>query len=193
MGHRSIAFLGLHPKSSGVGELIWSVERELGWRNALDEAGIETTGLVFHPATTPGAAHEEHRLAAHDMAPAILNRRDITAVVAANDQAAVGLLEAARARHIPAERWPSVVGFDNLPNANGHIVTSLRLPGEQIGQSAADLLWERRHNILGGAAQHRRVAMQLIARLTSRLDWSLTAGHVALAAPPSVEHQPEFV
>lgn len=192
MGHRGIAFLGLHPKSNGVGELIWSVERELGWREALQEAGIETTGLAFHPDTTPGAAHEEHRRAAHEMASAILNRNDVTAVVAANDYAAVGLFEAARARRIPAKRWPSVVGFDNLPNSNGHIVTSLRLPGEQVGQAAADLLWERRHNLISGASQHRRVAMQLIARLTSRLDWSLAAGHIALAAPLALEPRPEF-
>jgi DNA-binding LacI/PurR family transcriptional regulator len=185
MGHRGIAFLGLHPRDNGVGELIWSVERKAGWRAALQEADVESSGLSFLPATALGWHHSEHLRAARELGAGILRRPDITAVVAANDYAAIGLFEAARASRIPAERWPSVVGFDNLPNANGHVVTSLRLPGEQVGQAAADLLWERRHSVIGGPPQHRRVAMQLIARLTSRMDWSSTAGHVALAAPVS--------
>jgi DNA-binding LacI/PurR family transcriptional regulator len=73
-----------------------------------------------------------------------------------------------------------------LPTAHGHVVTSLRHSGEDLGRAAADLLWERHHGLLVGAPQHRQVSMHLIPRLTSRMDWSLEAGHLNLTTPTVV-------
>jgi LacI family transcriptional regulator len=184
MGHQRIAYLALHSeKSEQLGEFVWSQEREEGWRDAMRQAKLPYQGLAFHPVTTPRQNSDQEIRVARRVALSILRRSNITAVVAANDFAAMGLFEAARAAHIPPVDWPSVVGFDDLPHANGHIVTSLRYSGDEIGHAAADLLWERRHGMLAGPPQHRRVSMKLMPRLTSHMDWSLTAGHVALVAP----------
>jgi hypothetical protein len=67
----------MHPCTSGVGELIWSVEREAGWCAALQSAGMETKNMAFHPDKTPGKHHDEHRRAACELASRILRRPDI--------------------------------------------------------------------------------------------------------------------
>jgi DNA-binding LacI/PurR family transcriptional regulator/DNA-binding transcriptional regulator YhcF (GntR family) len=184
MGHQHIAYLGLHSvQHEQLGEFVWSQEREEGWKDVMRQAGLSYEGLSFHPTVTPKQNCDQEIRAARKVALSILRRPNITAVVTANDFAAMGLFEAARAARIPPVNWPSVVAFDDLPHANGHIVTSLRYSGEEIGRAAADLLWERRHGMLTGPPQHRRANMRLIPRLTSHMDWSLTAGHVALVAP----------
>lgn len=203
LGHRTIAFLALHPArdeesapheySCGVwNETVWSQEREQGWREALREVGVRD-GLSFHPASAPGAialgaTREEEiegaRQVSESLVARLVARGDITAVVAANDYAALGLFQALRESRVPSRSWPAVVGFDNLPGVTGQVMSSLRLPGEAIGRAAADLLWERKHKRLVGPPQHRRVAMCLHSRLSSRPQWTLLAGPAALAAMP---------
>jgi DNA-binding LacI/PurR family transcriptional regulator len=117
-----------------------------------------------------------------DDVPRRLLRTGATAVVAANDRVALGLLRALRESSLPEYQWPSIVGFDDDPELAAHLVTSLRLPWDELGRAAADLLWERSRGQLEGAATHRRVPMRLIPRLTCRKDWSAT-GHAALAVP----------
>jgi DNA-binding LacI/PurR family transcriptional regulator len=181
-GHRHIAFLGLHaPDRAGL--LEWSREREIGWCNALQSAGLSCDGLAFHPGREPENLNEadEIRVARH-AAAAIVRRAEISAVVAANDHAALGLLRTLRAARIAPERWPAIVGFDNAPDVAGQLVTSLRLPWEDLGRAAADLLWLRAHEGVAGPRQHRTVSMKLIPRLTSRAAWTTQTGGTALAA-----------
>jgi DNA-binding LacI/PurR family transcriptional regulator len=183
VGHRRVAFLALHPAAGEAGQLVWSQERELGWREALRTAGLDAKGLAFHPRSAPEQHFTQHLQAGRDLAGELHRHPDITAVVAANDFAALGLLEGMRQRGLAPAQWPAVVGFDNLPNANGYVLSSLRLPGETLGRAAAELLWERRHGRLTGAPHHRRVAIHLIPRLTSRPDWSRAGDTAALVAP----------
>lgn len=180
LGHTKIAFLGVHTSNDEHEEFIWSAEREQGWREALNNRGLTTQGLLFKPSQVSDHERLHHGDLAHKLAPEILKRRDITAVVAANDFAARGLLDFAHEHGQAFEHCPSIVGFDDLPTDNGHIISSLRLPAEEIGRAAADLLWERHHGQLAGSSVHRRVPMRLLPRLTSRHNWSQTAGHVAL-------------
>lgn len=181
LGHRNIAFLALHPQDGQTSELIWSREREEGWRQALQSVGLPVEGMAFYLSNGLQNSPQEQIRAARQLGKQILSRPEITAVVAANDYAAAGFLEAARRSDLAPDRWPSIVGFDNRATANGHIVTSLRLPAEQLGRSAADLLWERRQGHLAGKPVHRRVAMRLIPRLTSRRDGALASGSAMLA------------
>ena len=189
LGHRQIAFLALHSRHDEAGELVWSREREAGWRQAVQAAGLPAEMLAFHPQgapqnapqDVPPNAREQQTRVGRELGAAILRDGATTAIVAANDYAATGFLQAARESGLPRERFPSVVGFDDLPTVNGHIVTSLRLPAQQLGRGAADLLWERHHGQLGATPVHRRVAMRLIPRLTSRRDWSHAPGSTRLA------------
>ena len=132
LGHRSVAFLGLH-SAQERGELIWSLQREQGWRQALAAAGLARDKLAFHPATPPKNSRSEQTNAGRVLGAQILKNPEVTAVVAANDWAASGFLQAAQNSGLAREIWPAVVGFDNRATTNGHILTSLRLPAEQLG------------------------------------------------------------
>lgn len=188
LGHRRIAFLGMHSPQN-PDWCLWSQARQKGWEESLRRADAwsarQSAGdkLSFHPVIEPLAKQTvpEQAQIAQKAARPLVARRDITAVVAANDAAAMGLLEALRQAEVPPARWPAIVGFDNLPLASGHVLTSLRLPWEELGRTAAYLLWERRHARLPAAQQHRQVAMRLIPRLTCRADWSRSSAHAALA------------
>lgn len=174
MGHRKIAFLALHhPQDDGHEELVWSRDREAGWRAAMTQAGLSYESLSFHPRQSKVRSHEEQMAAGRELAAMLLKREEITAVVAANDFVALGLMEATLSCNVRSRRdWPAVVGFDNLPHSDGCILSSLRLPAEELGRSAADLLWERRHGLSSGPPRHRNVPMRLISRLTSSHQWS---------------------
>lgn len=181
LGHRRIAFLGLHALACSR-ELTWSAEREEGWRQILAELGGQPD-LTFHPAREPAHTHQGQVDAGYETALALLRQagpNECSAVVAANDLVAQGLLKALLTEEIPRELWPAVVGFDNLPQAGCWTLTSLSLPGEELGAEAAEMLWARRHGRLTGGPQTRTVNMRVIPRLTSQNNWSRDFGHANL-------------
>jgi hypothetical protein len=181
MGHRRIAYLGLHPAEGAVSEwLSWSALRAEGWRTSLAEAGVEAQGLAFHPDSALFPWLENHRdtasetVVAADGAERLVQANDtsITAVVAANDRAALTLVRALRRSRVPVERWPALVGFDNLPGARGYLLSSLHRPLDQVGAAAADILWERyRSRSAPTPPQRRLVPMVLLPRVTSERGW----------------------
>lgn len=175
LGHKRIAYLGLHPADISVPQgYRWSLLREDGWRSALLEAGLDPEGMTFHPdaslikeiyeglLVTPNVVER----AAEGMPP------DVTAVVAANDHVALGLIGALRCKGVPVKRWPALVGFDNLSSGRGHLLTSLHRPLDQLGSAAADLLWDRYRGINTEPGPLRRlVPMVLLPRITSEHGW----------------------
>lgn len=192
-GHQRIAFLALHSQahSDGHGEPLWSQEREDGWRQMLEGAGLDTRGLAFHPRQSGESLplEQQRRVARESVAPLVrllleAVRPAITAVLAANDVAAQELLHALEAANVPLERWPSVVGFDDSPDVAGHLMTSLRLPWDDLGRAAANVLWKRRHGELHEVPHHERVPMKLISRLTCRREWPQSAAHAVFVTTP---------
>lgn len=179
-GHKRIAFLALHSPLPNLERLVWSTERESGWLAALTEADLEPAGLALYPSLDAENDVVSAEGVARTMARHLKSHPDITAVVAANDRAAFGLLQGLREFNVPPYRWPAVIGFDNDPTLSKNLFSSLRLPWEEVGRAAADLLWARAHGQFEGH-QHHRVPMRLIPRLTSRPNWSQTPGHAALA------------
>lgn len=185
LGHRQIAFLALHPQIGVPGLYLWSAEREAGWREAMAEAGLRVEGLSFRPQRTSGfrPSWQSHMADVEPAACRLIGRSDISAVVAANDIVAISLFRTLRAAHVPAERWPAVVGFDNLPRTRRYPLTSFHLPWDEIGRSAADILWQRRHGQLTGKTAHLRIPVSLIRRLTSQAAWSASSyAVISLAA-----------
>ncbi len=168
-GHRSIAFLGLHTPDD-IGDFTWSYRREIGWRQALQQVGIESEGIAFHPKQVLSSERFDQLKAAREAAESLVGREDITAVIATNVLAANGMFEAFRAAHWPAERWPAVVVFDQAPQNSNPVVSYLRLPWEEIGREAANLLWERSRGRFE-VRQQRLVPMNLISRLSCRGEW----------------------
>lgn len=182
-GHRAIAFLGLHDKlheellklpinfTADIREN-WSKLRELGWRHEMTIAGIAVDELVFLPKKgCYNGVHEQERHVARSVASRIIQRTDITAVVAANDATVLGLVDALCAAEVPASAWPAIVGFDDMREGKEYFITSLRVPWAEIGRAAATLLLKRRSGKLQGPPQHRKVATSLVQRLSSRSEW----------------------
>lgn len=173
-GHRRIAFLGLHTPGTVSGPLRWSELRETGWRQAMAGAGAATESLAFHPAETASDTEWIHRTPqiARDVARLLVHREEVTAVITANDNTALGLLAALQSAGRPRETWPAIVGFDNQEMPGGYWLTSLHLPADELGRIAADLLWQRRHELLEGPPVHRQTAMCLLPRLSSQIGWA---------------------
>ena len=120
LGHATVWHLG-GPESSYA-----AAEREAGWRAALEEAGIVAPPVV----RGDWSAASGHRRGA-ELAP----RPDVSAIFAANDQMALGLLRALRAegRDVPGD--VSVVGFDDVADAADYMppLTTVRQDFDTLG------------------------------------------------------------
>jgi hypothetical protein len=170
-GHTAIAYLGLYTDRDDT--WAWSRDRMTGWAEVLHSAGLPTEGRAFVSTCGPGYTSQAVTAAAAEIAERELAaRRDISAVVACNDYAALGLIEVLDRTRVPKDEWPAIVGFDNLPLTGGRLLTSLRLPYDEVGRTAARLLWQRRHGLLVGPPVHERVPMKLLPRLSSKAGWS---------------------
>lgn len=127
LGHRRIAFIG------GVAEHPDAVDREKGYRAALDAAGLR-----FDPAlVAPGAFTEHSGVLAVERLLGL--RSQWTAIFAANDQMALG---AALALHRHGKRVPddvSLVGFDDVAASMYTVppLTTVHNPIQEIGALAA--------------------------------------------------------
>jgi LacI family transcriptional regulator len=130
LGHRRIAHI------QGPAQYQCSHDRDRGYRQALEEAGIEVDpALVLEgDFTTPSGEAVAAQLLGLPDPP--------TAIFAANDQMAYGVLTAARARGLRVPRDLAVVGFDDTALAE-HLrpaLTTVRQPFQEMGKRAADLL-----------------------------------------------------
>ena len=187
LGHRAIGFLGLHQQQMSVEESLdepaWSRLREMGWRTALETAGVRDDGCVYASQQTGSVSHPGQIEAARAGARELIARvraRELDAVIAANDRAAQALLEELRESGLSPARWPAIVSFDNDADLQSEALTSLRLPWDEIGHAAAELLWKRSHGELPPEPQHTLVKMRLIPRLTCQPNWMGDSFDVAL-------------
>lgn len=123
--HERIVFL------SGPADWLSSRERAVGYRRALQEAGLEPR-VVFMPSTTVDTGRD-------GILTALEEYPDLTAVMAVNDATAVGAIQACQqaGRAVPDEI--AVVGFDDEPWAQLHIpsLTTVRICWYEIGIQAA--------------------------------------------------------
>lgn len=144
-GHRRIAFVG---DPSGAHD---ARERWLGYLAAHRAAGMEP---AFEPI--PSAFREADGRAAGSRLLAAPVRP--TAVMAANDEIALGVLDAARELGLDTPGELAITGWDDIPMTR-HVapaLTTVRQPMLELGRRAAELLDERisgtrtepRHDVL---------------------------------------------
>lgn len=152
-GHRRIAWIGGPPNSAP------SSERFHGYLAALDAAGLAAEPeLVHHDAFTVEAGLEHgHALLSLEAPP--------TAVVAGNDEIAIGVLAAAKELGVDVPGALSVTGFDDTQQAEWTTpgLTSVRQPLAGMGRMAVE-------TVLGMAsgAQPASRHLQLATALTVR-------------------------
>jgi DNA-binding LacI/PurR family transcriptional regulator len=129
LGHSRIAHV------AGAPDLRISDERIEGYRHALSAAGIDSDPtLVAVGSFLEQGGHEAMR--------ALLERTDFTAVFAANDLSAIGVMSAIveTGRSVPDD--VSVVGFDDLRLSRFTIpaLTTIHQPAVEIARRATQLL-----------------------------------------------------
>ncbi len=132
LGHERIAFIG-EPERNPFG-FVSSRHREDGYADALADAGI-----AFDRRYVKHGPHV--RTAARQLANELFAMHDPpTAVVAASDVQALGVLEAARLAGKSVPRDVSVIGYDDIDLAAYSGLTTVRQPLKVSGERGAEIL-----------------------------------------------------
>ncbi len=157
-GHRHIAML--QPDLP----LMFALLRERGYRRAMRAHGlpVKETWIVRRPLTEDGGYQGMQHL--------LRLRTPPTAVVAGNDQMAIGAIRALQDRGLRAGSDVAVVGFDDIPLAR-HVhpsLTTLRQPIYEIGQHLCRLLVAVLRREADGP-RHLLLQPELIVRESARL------------------------
>ena len=147
LGHGTVHYISI-PSSTDTSQ------RLAGWRSTLEEAGAEVPEPI--PASWhPRSGYEAGRILARDPA--------VTAVLCGNDDLALGVIRALReaGRAVPGD--VSVVGFDDIPQAEfvTPALTTVRLDFTDLGRASFAALQEQ----IGAApAETHRPQPELIVR-----------------------------
>ena len=135
----------------------WRLE---GYRDALAASGLvlpdEYVALAPH-------SRENARLSAHRLLDL---PEPPTAIFAASDNQALGVLKAARERGLSVPRELAVIGFDDVDIADFIGLTTIHQPLEESGRVAVDLLLSRVANP-ARPAQRVRLPLTLMERETT--------------------------
>ncbi len=146
LGHRRIGIVSLplaavaRPGPAGADRLRRPRLRILRERLAGWTATLHAAGVVDVPVWEAAANHPDAgRRAAHELLAA---HPDLTAVIAASDQLAVGVTQAALRMGIAVPDGLSVVGYDDVPRAArwDPPLTTVRQPLADKGRAAVELL-----------------------------------------------------
>jgi len=135
-------------------------KRLVGWRSALRDAGARVPRVLYGDWSAASGYEQGRKLAPRD---------DVTAIFAANDQMAMGILRAFHeaGREIPGD--VSVVGFDDVPEAEFQMVP-LTTVGVDADKAAQRILSELLRMIEGGEPPVEPVTLpgtELIVRKTT--------------------------
>jgi LacI family transcriptional regulator len=144
-GHRRVAFIGgpfriSNPPARQRTNTVWSIQqRALGYWIALREAGIRPDDRLYEGDNlgTAGGYRACQRLLA--------TGRPFTAIFCANDESAVGAMQALHQAGLSVPDDVSVVGFDDIEIAQ-HLIpplTTVRVDKESIGAWAVRRLVAR--------------------------------------------------
>jgi LacI family transcriptional regulator len=157
-GHRRCAFVGDSDLPDyAIHTSDWRLE---GYRTALTAAGLDLPGE--YTALAPHS-RENARLSAHRLLDLA---EPPTAIFAASDNQAFGVLKAARERGLAVPGKLAVIGFDDVDIADFIGLTTIHQPLEESGRVAVDLLLSRVANP-ARPAQRVRLPLTLMKRETT--------------------------
>lgn len=156
MGHRDIVYLGCRADSAS------HTQRSGGYRISMERHGLE-------PFTLPRGDSEASMDAGYALASALFSSgRPCSAVFAASDLLALGVMQAADERGIRIPQDISLMGVGNtgvsgLPRTN---LTTVDERKKQMAQSAVELLREQIEGEEEGRITHRMIQPELVIRET---------------------------
>ena len=147
LGHRRIAFIG-----AGSGHGVAS-GRRAGYEASLEEAGIAYAREIVVEGDL------DARAGAEALEYFLKLRERPTAIFAANDAVALGVIQQAALSNISVPRELSIVGFDDVALASHSTppLTTVRQQIQTMGATAAELLGSR---IAGEAGAGRTVRLE---------------------------------
>ncbi|MCB2177222.1 MAG: LacI family transcriptional regulator [Actinomycetales bacterium] len=130
LGHRRIGFLG------GREDLESSRRRERGFRHAMEAAGVPVDPALV------GVGGYRKDSALGPAADLLALPEPPTAIFAANDLSALGVLAVAAQQGLRVPDDLSVIGFDDVPEAASSTppLTTVRQPIQEMGAAGIDLL-----------------------------------------------------
>lgn len=133
-------------------------ERAAGWREALEAHGVEPT----RPRECSWSAEDGYR-AGQDLAEAVAAGEGPTAVLAGNDQLALGILRALWERGVGVPDDVSLVGFDDVAGAAYFVppLTTVRQPFAALGAQCVAMVLG---SLAGDAVAVERIEPELVVR-----------------------------
>lgn len=160
-GHRRVAFVGGPSGLKQVRDRRQGAEAVVGATEGASLLAISTRGLTVAAG----------RQAADDLVMMSSGVRP-TAVFAANDLVAIGLLQGLSAHGLRVPDDIAIVGYDDIEFAAAAAVplSSIRQPRDELGRRATQLLFEELDALESGRpVEHRHVRFQpeLVVRLSS--------------------------
>src|SRR5215204_7113521 len=156
LGHTAIGFVG-DTEENPYG-FVSSARRRAGYEAALRDAGVEIDPTLTRTGPRGRDAARAH---ARELLEAAVPP---TAIFAASDDQALGVLEAAEALEIEVPDRLSVVGFDDLEVARYAHLTTVAQPLEESGARSVDLLLDA---LAGGSPRSERLDCELVVRGTT--------------------------
>ncbi|MGB8644551.1 MAG: LacI family DNA-binding transcriptional regulator [Anaerolineae bacterium] len=159
-GHRRCGFVGdTDLPTYAIHTSDW---RLAGYREALAQASVNLPDSFISLAPAPHGIDM-----AHDAALRLLNLDERpTAIFAASDTQALGVLKAARERGVRVPEDLAVLGFDDIDISDYIGLTTIRQQLEESGRVAVELLLARLADD-SRSVQHIRLPLELIQRQTA--------------------------
>ncbi len=152
LGHRDVVHV------AGPRDWFDARERAAGWREALEARGVAPT----RPRVCSWSA-EDGYAAGRDLAEAVVAGEGPTAVLAGNDQLALGILRALWERGLDVPGDVSVVGFDDVAGAAYFVppLTTVRQPFGTLGARCVAMVLAA---LAGQSVPTERIAPELVVR-----------------------------
>jgi DNA-binding LacI/PurR family transcriptional regulator len=122
-GHRTVWHV------SGPSDVFDSLDRIEGWRATLERAGAEVPPVI---------SGDWSAARGYEAGKMLARIADVTAIFAANDQTALGILRALHEHGLKVPDDVSLIGFDDLPESGFFIppLTTVRQAFEEVGHRA---------------------------------------------------------
>ena len=151
LGHPTVAHI------AGPPDFLEAGQRIDGWRSTLEAAGADAPPVLVGD-WSPRSGYELGRR--------LVQRRGVSAIFVANDQMALGVLRALHEADYEIPRQVSVVGFDDIPEAQYFTppLTTVRQDFAEIGRRSVGLMLGMMESDGDGPPSPPLVAPELVLR-----------------------------